>query len=165
MCACMRSRSYYHVCFLRKVWLCKRVDWKSLRLRKSLFLSVSHTVLVLAACGCDGARRPNSCLYEAGLQHLNGHSLWNACCQQVFLKSSEGGGTGCPSVPITKYLFIVKPHLYEMQETIYNITGWVFFIEHYSLITMLYLSSNIHVKITCVIVESWKQAEMSCEIS
>lgn len=47
---------------------------------------------------------PNSCLYEAGSQHLNGHSLRNVCCQQVCFKSTRGGYTGCPSVPMTENL-------------------------------------------------------------
>lgn len=43
----------------------------------------------------DCALPQTAALYEASLQHLNGHSLWNACCQQVCFKSTRGGGTGC----------------------------------------------------------------------
>lgn len=66
-------------------------------------LIVCILALVFAACSFDSSPPQTAALYEAGLQHLNGHSLWNSCSQQVCFKSTRGGGTECPSVHITEY--------------------------------------------------------------
>lgn len=64
---------------------------------------------------------PNSCLYEAGLQHLNGHSLGNSCRQQVCFKKHQGWWHWLPIC--TRYWDLVVLFvncIYETQETIYN---------------------------------------------